>query len=435
MIPKPRSGEGESKYIGRCMGNGHMKRTYPKKDQRLAVCYSTWRKGGLKDDENLPPELEGILPKKAELKLETKRLDNVEILHVGTWNKRVYGEKEMDEAIAHFKEGLIEPYINIAHDNSLTDQMKKVLGVFSFGWVDNLWRDGKKLLANFKQVPKMVAEWIESGALKQRSVEWWHRFTKQDGTKVRNVLEAVTFFGANGIPAVPNLSDVMDLYQSALSSKTPGKGDGEKGVIFLEEDSGMAEVKIDSAELEKLKASAKKTEDLEKKLGTFAEKADKEKKAELAKAAKEKDDKIEKLEKDAKERDEKDAEKHKETLKAEGKAYIDKIVLEKKLSPEYQDDEIDRYVELKLAIESAEEKDKKSAEEKFARFKKKHENAGEVLKFDSLQDPGKKEDELDRSMLQDENKLEEAIQGRKKAKGITWDKAREEILAELGEEV
>lgn len=43
-IPSPRKGEKESKFIGRCMGDGTMKSEYPKNPQRLAVCYSSWRK-------------------------------------------------------------------------------------------------------------------------------------------------------------------------------------------------------------------------------------------------------------------------------------------------------------------------------------------------------------------------------------------------------
>ena len=49
-IPKPRKGETEDKFIGRCMGNDTIKSDYPENKQRLAVCYGSWRKvhGGKK---------------------------------------------------------------------------------------------------------------------------------------------------------------------------------------------------------------------------------------------------------------------------------------------------------------------------------------------------------------------------------------------------
>lgn len=42
-IPKPRSGEEQSDFISRCMSNDTMKEDYPDGDQRLAVCFSSWR--------------------------------------------------------------------------------------------------------------------------------------------------------------------------------------------------------------------------------------------------------------------------------------------------------------------------------------------------------------------------------------------------------
>ena len=43
-IPKPRVKESQSEFISRCVMDSVMKREYPDKKQRLAVCYSSWRK-------------------------------------------------------------------------------------------------------------------------------------------------------------------------------------------------------------------------------------------------------------------------------------------------------------------------------------------------------------------------------------------------------
>jgi len=39
-----KKGEGERKFIARCMGSEVMKREFPDNKQRLAVCYSQFRR-------------------------------------------------------------------------------------------------------------------------------------------------------------------------------------------------------------------------------------------------------------------------------------------------------------------------------------------------------------------------------------------------------
>jgi len=40
-VPRP-SGEKKSKYMRRCMKDGYMKNKFPRLDQRVAVCLTTW---------------------------------------------------------------------------------------------------------------------------------------------------------------------------------------------------------------------------------------------------------------------------------------------------------------------------------------------------------------------------------------------------------
>ena len=42
-IPKPRKGETESGFMERCMGIDTMRSEYPQRDQRVAVCLSSFR--------------------------------------------------------------------------------------------------------------------------------------------------------------------------------------------------------------------------------------------------------------------------------------------------------------------------------------------------------------------------------------------------------
>lgn len=42
-LPKPKAEETQGEFISRCMSNKTMMIEYKRKDQRLAICYVTWR--------------------------------------------------------------------------------------------------------------------------------------------------------------------------------------------------------------------------------------------------------------------------------------------------------------------------------------------------------------------------------------------------------
>jgi hypothetical protein len=42
-LTKPLPTETQQEFISRCMANPKMIGEYPREDQRLAVCYTTWR--------------------------------------------------------------------------------------------------------------------------------------------------------------------------------------------------------------------------------------------------------------------------------------------------------------------------------------------------------------------------------------------------------
>ena len=42
-LPRPTSEEKQKDFMSRCMSDSTMNTEYPRKDQRLAVCYIQWR--------------------------------------------------------------------------------------------------------------------------------------------------------------------------------------------------------------------------------------------------------------------------------------------------------------------------------------------------------------------------------------------------------
>ena len=43
-LPKPRKNEKQSKFMSRCMSDVTAKKEFPDSKQRVAVCFSSWRK-------------------------------------------------------------------------------------------------------------------------------------------------------------------------------------------------------------------------------------------------------------------------------------------------------------------------------------------------------------------------------------------------------
>lgn len=231
-IPKPKANETESDFVARCMGDDVMAREYPDQKQRAGVCYTQWKR---KDMEN---------------EMETREIKDVEIFQVGTWKGTKYTSKDLDQIVDNFQNGVLEPYITIDHNPKATAQLADAVKALSLGFVSALRRVGDKLIADFKQVPKTIAELITKGALKKRSVELWEFYRTGGGEKYMNVLEAVTFHGANGVPALNTLSDVMRLYELQPQAEDCKK----MSLQFMDEaeDLNVEKMTIEKAEYDEL---------------------------------------------------------------------------------------------------------------------------------------------------------------------------------------
>jgi hypothetical protein len=293
--------------------------------------------------------------KKKELKIETAEMKNVEILETGTWNNLKVTESDLDEMVKHFQDKVLEPYLNLDHDDKYTDRVKRALSVVSLGFVSQLRREGKKLIANFTQVPRKVAELIDSGMLKKRSVEFFPRGFKVNGSTFNNVLKAVSFFGAD-IPAVNSLSNDFEvlLKSEAFAVNFSDETESEK-ILFTKTNGGksMETIEISKKEHDELisfKTSAssdmatlqKEKEDLNVKL----------------KAAEDKNAELEKLQKEIEEQKKAD-------LQTEAEEFVAKIIKDGKLLPKFKDDKITDYISkagddarLKLFKEDLESRDK-----------------------------------------------------------------------------
>jgi hypothetical protein len=343
---------------------------------------------------------------KEQYKLDTVNLKGVEIFEAGKWKGTDWTESDIDELIENHKAGVIEPYLNINHSDKASDEFKNALKAMSLGFVEGLRREGTKLVADFKQVPKTIGELIEAGALKKKSVEVFKRYYTAAGREYKNVLQAVTFHGADGVPAVNTLSDFVALYKGETlkeSEKTNHEIDerceaetyqnSDKEVI------GMDQLTIDKAEFDRLKA-------LEGELQKF-----KSYEPELEKLKAEKqnvESELEKLKADV-------VANQKAAIESEAAAYVASQIEAKKIMPASADLYKSQYIQFK------------NDEKLMAAFKADIETRMEMLPG-QLTDNGESVAKID---YKNGDELNAAIEKRMATKKIDFKAAREEVFAEL----
>jgi hypothetical protein len=143
-------------------------------------------------------------------------IKGAEIFASGTWNGLDFTEDDLDRLVQSFEffqlSGSVPLKLGHNDDQKVTD------GQPALGWVDRIWRDGKKLLADFRDVPKVVHDAIRNGLYKHVSVELLRDVTAGTRT-VPLVLDAVALLGAD-LPAVGTLKDLQALTMSALRGQS-----------------------------------------------------------------------------------------------------------------------------------------------------------------------------------------------------------------------
>ena len=176
---------------------------------------------------------------------QTKEVMGIEIFQTGIWKDRNWTDQDLQDAVQNFRNGILgaEPYITIDHEPKATDEFSKALDGMALGFVKNLYKVGKKLVADFTKVPRVIAELMMAGPLKNKSIELWPEFEAADGNIYHNVLEAVTLTGK--IPAVSGLSDVVALFKRETGIAQ--KGDRRK-IKLTTGGHKMSEITIEQSE-------------------------------------------------------------------------------------------------------------------------------------------------------------------------------------------
>jgi hypothetical protein len=101
--------------------------------------------------------------------------------------------------------GGFQPVLKLGHDD-----VQKFFGARkgapNLGFVEKIWKEGSKILANFSNVPDALFDLIKQRRFNSVSIEMFPK-TEFNGTQFRNVLTAVALLGAE-LPAVKGLKDL-----------------------------------------------------------------------------------------------------------------------------------------------------------------------------------------------------------------------------------
>lgn len=136
-------------------------------------------------------------------------IKGVEIFGVGKWKDSEFTKEHLDEMVKAFDVFGFIPPLKLGHDEN--QKLLQRDGMPAAGWVERIYRVGTKLIADFKDIPDVIATAIKRGAYRQISSEIYFNFPAPTGKGTfSRVLRAVALLGADN-PAVPTLRPIDPL--------------------------------------------------------------------------------------------------------------------------------------------------------------------------------------------------------------------------------
>jgi hypothetical protein len=143
-----------------------------------------------------------------------KDMKGVEIFSAGVWNGDPYTEADLDLIVSAYGEMPRRPPLKLGHSEA-QKFFGQADGHPALGWVEKIYRSGKKLLADFVNVPDTLIGMIRNKSYDKVSAEIYWNYKLADGKVLPRALKAVSILGADW-PAVSNLQDL----QAALLGET-----------------------------------------------------------------------------------------------------------------------------------------------------------------------------------------------------------------------
>jgi hypothetical protein len=382
-MPTPKKGESKEDFIKRC--TPIVIEEGKDEDQARAVCEAMWEK-------NFKPEDV----------IETAELKGVEIAHTGNFNKFNITDETLTDIVSNFNNDVFQAVLTINHDPKETKKLIKSSKSTNLGIISNLKKKGKKLFADITKIPKMVAQFIDSGRLIFRSIELKPLYKHANGGVFKNVLTGVTFHGgADGSSAITDLSNEFEAVGLKLFKEKIEQDNGNVSIEFKAKEKKMPDNVIELKKEEYQELIAFKTENERLKLDNEQKDKDIESfKTEVTELKSDNDKMKAKVEEVNK--------KEEVMLQTEAETYVDKLIEDKKKLPKFKDMLIEQF-----------KKYRSEGEEALKLFKEDCESSKQVITGEFKADGTPKKT----GEFKTEDEAEDAIQALMKAEDITWNEA------------
>ena len=163
-------------------------------------------------------------------------IQGVEIMKTGKWNGDAFARRDLDEIVRNFIEtrGAKLPSLKLGHEHMHVLRLQNYR-LKQAGWVENLYRIGDTLLADFAGIPPQIYSSIFDDFAKGVSCEILFRTTINQKLYSR-VLHAVALMGPGERPAVytlkaPGASTIIEDEFKRLQLEGLSVGDAYKRVF------------------------------------------------------------------------------------------------------------------------------------------------------------------------------------------------------------
>lgn len=143
---------------------------------------------------------------------ESYSIKGVEIFEEGKHGGDEYSSEDLDSMVQAFGVVGFKPPLKLGH----TPKQKLLQndGLPAAGWIERIYRQGKKLVADFSDIPRQIYELISRKAYDRVSAEvYWNYKDDNKDLKFPRVLKAVALLGSD-IPEVTSLKAISEMYAS-----------------------------------------------------------------------------------------------------------------------------------------------------------------------------------------------------------------------------
>lgn len=183
------------------------------KDEKSAwaICKSSMDMAKDKENiEEITKMAEEICDKEKMMAESFGELKGIDIFAAGRWNGDDYSVDDLDKIVSSFSEtkDKLKPYLKLGHGND--QKLLKEDELPAAGFVQNIYRQGRKILADVTHIPSKIYELIKKKAYNKVSIELY-KDIPIEGKTYPWALKAIALLGG-ATPAVHDLDDILALY-------------------------------------------------------------------------------------------------------------------------------------------------------------------------------------------------------------------------------